>query len=109
MGCIVTAAAHCLGSSALFLLAGFAYGRTHSRNLFSSQTLSNCYPAFSTFLFILILANLSFPGVTLSEDSGHRDAKTVEAAREKDSTEKGSPSGGQYTVDELRWILRPDK
>ena len=65
MGCIVTAAAHCLGSSALFLLAGFAYGRTHSRNLFSSQTLSNCYPAFSTFLFILILANLSFPG-TLS-------------------------------------------
>ena len=62
MGCIVTAAAHCLGSSALFLLAGFAYGRTHSRNLFTLQTLFHHYPVSSTLLFLLILGNLSLPG-----------------------------------------------
>ena len=62
MGCIITSVAHGLSSSGLFICAGFVYDRTHSRNLFTLQTLFHYYPVFSTFLFIFILANLSFPG-----------------------------------------------
>ena len=62
MSCIVMAVAHLLSSSALFLIAGYIYSRTHSRNLFFSQALIHCYPGFSRFMFTLFLAKISFPG-----------------------------------------------
>jgi NADH-quinone oxidoreductase subunit M len=63
MGCIVTSLSHGLSSSALFMILGFLYDRTHSRNLFTLQALFHHYPVFSTFFFILILGNLSLPGL----------------------------------------------
>ena len=63
MGCIITSVNHGLSSSALFMLPGFLYDRTHSRNIFTLQTLFNHYPISSTFtFFILILGNISIPG-----------------------------------------------
>ena len=62
MGCIITSVNHGLSSSALFMLPGFLYDRTHSRNLFTLQTLFHQYPVSSTLLFLLILGNLSLPG-----------------------------------------------
>ena len=62
MGCISTSVNHGLSSSGLFMLPGFLYDRTHSRNLFTLQTLFHQYPVSSTLLFLLILGNLSLPG-----------------------------------------------
>lgn len=42
MSCIVIGVGHLLSSSALFLMAGYIYSRTHSRNLFFIQALFNC-------------------------------------------------------------------
>jgi len=41
MGCVITSVAHGLSSSGLFIVAGFVYDRTHSRNLLSFQGLFN--------------------------------------------------------------------
>jgi len=62
MGCISTSVSHGLSSSGLFMVLGFLYDRTHSRNLFTLQALFHHYPVFSTLLFLLILGNLSLPG-----------------------------------------------
>ena len=61
-GAILQSISHGFVSSALFLIAGYIYSRTHSRNLFFSQALIHCYPGFSRFMFTLLLANISFPG-----------------------------------------------
>jgi len=59
---IVTSYAHGLSSGALFTFAGIIYDRTQSRNVLSLQTLFNFYPAAASVIFIMTLANLSFPG-----------------------------------------------
>ena len=61
---LFSALGHALSSGALFSSAGFLYDRTNSRNLFTLTfvNLFNYYPVFSTFFFILILTNSSFPG-----------------------------------------------
>ena len=59
MACFFTSVAHGLSSSSFFLFTGFVYDRTHSINL---QPLFNYLPSFSILFFLLVLANLSFPG-----------------------------------------------
>ena len=63
MGCISTSVNHGLSSSGLFMVPGFLYDRTHSRNLFTLQTLFHHYPISSTFFFLFLLGNLSLPGL----------------------------------------------
>ena len=59
MACFFISVAHGLSSSSLFIFAGFVQDRTHSINL---QPLFNYLPSFSILFFLLVLANLSFPG-----------------------------------------------
>ncbi len=59
---LITSYAHGLSSGALFTIAGIIYDRTQSRNVLSLQTLFNFYPAIASVIFIMTLANLSFPG-----------------------------------------------
>jgi len=59
---LVTSYAHGLSSGAMFTIAGIIYDRTQSRNVLSLQTLFNFYPAYASVIFIMTLANLSFPG-----------------------------------------------
>ena len=63
-GSLITSIAHGLTSVALFSSAAFLQDRTNSRNLFTLAlvNLFNYYPLLSTLFFMLILANLSFPG-----------------------------------------------
>ena len=63
MGCIITSVNHGLSSSALFMALGILYDTTHSRNLFTLQTLFHHYPVSSTFFFLFLLGNLSLPGL----------------------------------------------
>ena len=60
-GAIITAVAHGLSSSGLFILTGLIHDRIHARNLLSLKGLFNFYPVFSTMFFFFILANMSFP------------------------------------------------
>ena len=62
LAALVTSYAHGLSSGALFTIAGIIYDRTQSRNVLSLQTLFNFYPAAASVIFIMTLANLSFPG-----------------------------------------------
>ena len=62
LAALVTSYAHGLSSGALFTFAGIIYDRTQSRNVLSLQTLFNFYPAAASVIFIMTLANLSFPG-----------------------------------------------
>jgi NADH:ubiquinone oxidoreductase subunit 4 (subunit M) len=62
LSALITSYAHGLSSGALFTIAGIIYDRTQSRNVLSLQTLFNFYPAIASVIFIMILANLSFPG-----------------------------------------------
>lgn len=55
---------HGFVSSALFLLIGCLYERYKSRLLIYYSGLVNIMPLFTTFLFIFVLSNLSFPGTS---------------------------------------------
>ena len=63
MGCVITSLAHGLSSSCGFIVAGFVYDRTQSRNSLSYKgyVYMSFQPVFSQVWFIFILANMSFP------------------------------------------------
>lgn len=53
---------HGIVSSGLFICIGILYDRYHTRNILYYGGLVNFMPLFSIFFFILILANIGFPG-----------------------------------------------
>jgi NADH-quinone oxidoreductase subunit M len=55
---------HGLVASALFFLIGVLYERYKSKNILHYGGLASLMPVFSIFLFLLILANISFPGTS---------------------------------------------
>ena len=60
-GCIYTTLTHGITSAALFFLIGVLYNRYGTRLIKYYSNLIEIIPNFSIFLFIFILANLSFP------------------------------------------------
>jgi proton-translocating NADH-quinone oxidoreductase chain M len=63
-GAIFLMLAHGIVSSGLFFLIGFLYDRHQTRIITYYSGLAQRMPNFSTFLFIFILANVSFPGTS---------------------------------------------
>jgi proton-translocating NADH-quinone oxidoreductase chain M len=55
---------HGLVSSALFLMIGIVYDRYKTRILFYFQALYKVMPLFTILSFLIILANISFPGTS---------------------------------------------
>ena len=62
MGSMIIILSHGFISSGLFSSIGFLYDRHHSRIIYYYRGLANVLPIFSTFFFLLNLANFSFPG-----------------------------------------------
>ena len=62
LAALITSYAHGLSSGAMFTIVRIIYDRTQSKNVLSLQTLFNFYPACASVIFIMTLANLSFPG-----------------------------------------------
>ncbi len=63
-GSILLMLSHGLVSSALFIMIGFLYDRYSTRILIYYSGLIFIMPIFGIFFFILILANISFPGTS---------------------------------------------
>jgi proton-translocating NADH-quinone oxidoreductase chain M len=61
-GCFVYTIAHGFVSAGLFILVGLLYTRYHTRTIKYYRGLVLILPIYVLFLFLFILANLSFPG-----------------------------------------------
>ena len=61
-GSIFLMLSHGFVSSALFICIGILYDRYGSRLLFYYSSLAKVMPIYSSFFFLFILANISFPG-----------------------------------------------
>lgn len=60
-GTLLRRVAHALSSSALFILVGYLYNRTQTKNIFYIKGVAKTAPFLSGFLLLFTLANTGFP------------------------------------------------
>lgn len=63
-GCLFLMISHAFVSGSLFILVGCLYDRLVDRTLFQVRGIASIMPLYSVVLFILLLANCSFPGTS---------------------------------------------